>query len=257
MKQKIITMMLIGLLWVVPLMAQSPGEAAPDFTVTLAEGGEFTLSDHQGKVVMIFFFGNGCPYCITSGPGVEGIYNTFKDDPSFVAVGLDTWNSTSTTESVEGFAEEAGVTFQLALTAGAVEEAYQTTYDRLAVVDQEGVLRHKGTVPAINDIQTTVILIEGLLMETGQRSPYAAPSTRVFPVPASGLLNVATAQSEGTLYLEIYNEEGKQVMHQKYDQVNAGDIFSLDIGHLQNGLYYYRIGTGVKKESGSFIVDHP
>ena len=32
------------------------GSAAPDFTITLVSGGEFTLSDLRGSKVVLFFF---------------------------------------------------------------------------------------------------------------------------------------------------------------------------------------------------------
>lgn len=33
------------------------GDEAPDFTLNQQGGGSFTLSDHRGKVVYIFWFG--------------------------------------------------------------------------------------------------------------------------------------------------------------------------------------------------------
>ena len=33
-----------------------PGSAAPDFTITLISGEEFTLSDLRGSKVVLFFF---------------------------------------------------------------------------------------------------------------------------------------------------------------------------------------------------------
>lgn len=41
----------------VPLMAQNVGDPAPNFSYNALGGGQITLSDHQGKVVYIFFFG--------------------------------------------------------------------------------------------------------------------------------------------------------------------------------------------------------
>ena len=32
------------------------GEQAPDFTITLGSGERFTLSDHRGRNVVVFFF---------------------------------------------------------------------------------------------------------------------------------------------------------------------------------------------------------
>ncbi len=38
-------------------MAQSVGTSAPDFTHNTLSHGEISLSDYQGKVVYLFFFG--------------------------------------------------------------------------------------------------------------------------------------------------------------------------------------------------------
>ena len=101
--------------------AQNVGEAAPDFDVTLLGGGMFSLSQHAGQVVVVFLFGNTCPYCLASGPTIEAdLYQQFREDPNFVMIGVDTWNSSSTESSVTGFANSTGITFPLAVKAGEV-----------------------------------------------------------------------------------------------------------------------------------------
>lgn len=42
-----------------PLWAINIGEKAPEFTLTSHDGNTVSLSDYQGKVVYIFFFGWG------------------------------------------------------------------------------------------------------------------------------------------------------------------------------------------------------
>jgi len=256
MKTRILTFLLLFIIPAGLVKAQSVGENAPDFTVSLSGGGEFELSDHQGKVVMIFFFGNGCPYCISSGPEVQGIYNTYKNDANFVAVGLDTWNASSSEETVSGFREETGLTFQLALSAGAVEEAYSTTYDRLAVIDQEGVLRHKGTVPAINDIENTSSVISGLLNETGVPLQAVTTGVQVFPNPAYGNVQFFTDRKTGGPFsISIYDGAGKQVYHNAYGKQEAGEAIVVDLDGHNGGLYIYRFQDGSGTETGKFILD--
>ncbi|MDA3821387.1 MAG: redoxin domain-containing protein [Bacteroidales bacterium] len=143
--------------------AQDPGTDAPDFTADLLGDLDFTLSDHSGKVVMLFFFGNSCPYCYTSGPKVQEVYTSYVDSSDFVTLGLDTWDSSSSSETVAAFQSTAGVSFPLAIKAGFVASAYQTSYDRLIVIDQQGVIRHKGTTAAVNDASTASAIISELL----------------------------------------------------------------------------------------------
>ncbi len=53
--------LMIGLMLVILttslLSAVSVGDEAPNFTLTDTDGNTFTLSDQQGKVVLLFFMG--------------------------------------------------------------------------------------------------------------------------------------------------------------------------------------------------------
>jgi alkyl hydroperoxide reductase subunit AhpC len=47
---------------VLPVWAARVGEKAPDFTATDSNGVEHTLSQYQGKYVVLEWHNNGCPY---------------------------------------------------------------------------------------------------------------------------------------------------------------------------------------------------
>jgi hypothetical protein len=114
----------------------------------------------------VFTFGNTCPSCIAIGPEVEqNIHQAFKDNPDFVIVGLDTWDTSSSTASVTGFKNSTGITFPLAIKASSVAALYQTTYDRLLVIDKNGILRHKGGVVVSNDLNNALEIIQTRLEE--------------------------------------------------------------------------------------------
>lgn len=126
---------------------QPSGEAAPDFTYTSLDGMEFTLSDYEGEVVYIFFFGANCPHCRTNGPVTESkIYQEFIGNPNFTAVGLDTWNTSAS--EVESFKNVTGITYPLLLNARqSLVDYYGNTsaYDRSVVIDAEGKIAYMGT----------------------------------------------------------------------------------------------------------------
>lgn len=134
--------------------AQQVGNPAPDFEVSLVDGGTFKLSEQMGKVVFLFLFGNTCPSCIAAGPSIESnIHQQYIGDPNYVAVGLDIWDGSSA--AVNGFRNQTGITFPLAKNSSFVASDYSTTYDRLMVIDANGILAHKGVIGAGSDINNT------------------------------------------------------------------------------------------------------
>jgi len=244
----------ISLLWTAQdLGAQKAGETAPDFAVELAGGGEYKLSDQRGKVVMVFMFGNTCPYCIASGPTIESaIYQQYKDNPDFTAVGLDVWDGSEA--SVNGFAASTGITFPLGIKGGFVENAWDSNYDRLHVVDQDGILVFKGSQRSNGQIEETVQAIEQALMTLSSGSPDGADpgvEISVFPVPASD--HIRFSAGNPVAGIGIYDLTGKPVLSKRYDGTPRRER-SLDIGHLPEGLYFYSLDSGGAAITGKFLI---
>lgn len=143
------------------------GEPAPDFTYTSLNDTEVTLSDLQGKVVYIFFFGANCPHCRDNGPVTENeIYQTFKDDNNFVALGLDTWNTSAGT--VQNFKNVTGISYTLLLNARqSLVDYYGNTsdYDRSVVISADGTIAYQGTQFVNKDTDTVISVIESELSQ--------------------------------------------------------------------------------------------
>ncbi|NNE70834.1 MAG: redoxin domain-containing protein, partial [Rhodothermales bacterium] len=139
--------LLLGAIAVAPTAeAQNVGDAAPAFSYPALGGGQISLADHSGKVVFVFLFGNTCPFCLAIGNQTESEINAvFGSNPSFQAVGLDLWTSSSTTASVTSFRNRTGITYPLGLQAGGMASLYGTTYDRLLVIGADGTIRYKGS----------------------------------------------------------------------------------------------------------------
>ena len=93
------------------------GDVAPDFTLPLTDGTEFTLSQNRGKVVMLQFTASWCGVCRKEMPFIErDIWLPNKDNKDFVLVGID---REEPLEEVKKFAETTGVTYPLALDGNA------------------------------------------------------------------------------------------------------------------------------------------
>ncbi len=240
-----------------PMNGQGVGDAAPDFTVDIAGGGTFTLADHQGKVVMIFFFGNGCPFCKESGPLVQGIYTQYKDDPDFVAVGLDTWDSSSDNESVGAFADFVGITFPMGIDANSVKTAYSYSYDRLMVIDRNGIIRQKNNTGAINDIEGTKSAIQMYLnMSTAVNNVTEQErSISLYPLPASDRVNADIyLENSSDVQFVISDITGKTRKRTNLFLEAGAQHLEIDINDLDQGIYLYTIFIEDKVESGKLVI---
>ncbi len=59
--------------------AAATGPKAPDFTLKTLDGGEITLSDLIGKVVLVDFWSTTCDPCLAEMPELVKLYNARKD----------------------------------------------------------------------------------------------------------------------------------------------------------------------------------
>ena len=93
------------------------GDIAPDFTLKLTDGSDFTLSKNRGKVVMLQFTASWCGVCRKEMPFIEkDIWQKHKENPNFVLVGID---REEPLEDVKKFAESTGITYPMALDSNA------------------------------------------------------------------------------------------------------------------------------------------
>ncbi|GAB5410020.1 MAG: hypothetical protein BalsKO_23850 [Balneolaceae bacterium] len=138
------------------------GRTAPDFTYTSLSGEQFTLSDFQGKVVYLFFYGAGCPHCRSNGPVTESqINSTFEGNSSFMALGLDTWNSSASANN--SFRSATNISYPLLLNAGQSLVDYygnSSSYDRSVVIDASGKIAYQGSGFVNTDVENVVRTIE-------------------------------------------------------------------------------------------------
>jgi cytochrome c biogenesis protein CcmG, thiol:disulfide interchange protein DsbE len=141
------------------------GFSAPDFTLDLVGGGQVTLSDLRGKVVLVNLWATWCPPCREEMPAIEAVYKKYKDS------GLEVLAVNTTFQDSEGeaaaFAQEFGLSFLIPLDrTGAVSRQYQlralpTSY----FIDRQGIIR---SVVVGGPMDDTLIAskVEELLKET-------------------------------------------------------------------------------------------
>lgn len=116
------------------------GEMAPDFTITLTDGKQVSLSSLRGKVVMLQFTASWCGVCRKEMPFIEkDIWLKHKNNPEFALLGID---RDEPLDKVIDFARATGVTYPLGLDPGAdIFAKYalrQSGITRNVLIDREG-----------------------------------------------------------------------------------------------------------------------
>lgn len=101
--------------------SQQEFKEAPDFTLETMEGNTFTLSDHQGKVVVLNFWATWCGPCRKEIPDFMELHKEMKNNGVlFAGISLDEggW------EKVRPYANEMGINYPIMVDDGNVSRQY-------------------------------------------------------------------------------------------------------------------------------------
>lgn len=125
-----------------PGMPIREGVEAPDFTGELIDGTSITLSELQGKPVIINFWATWCGPCVKEMPAFERLKDDFGDKIGIIAV-----NCGDDAETVKDFVEENGYTFPVVLDEEySISMLYPTnSIPYTVVLDAEGKVTHIST----------------------------------------------------------------------------------------------------------------
>ena len=111
------------------------GDDYRDFTAVLADGSTFTLSEHEGSVILLNFWATWCGPCVGEMPAFPRLLEKYGDDLTLIAVDLG-----EDEETVETFLERNGYEFPVALDPeGAIGSLYPSDgIPYTVVIDREG-----------------------------------------------------------------------------------------------------------------------
>jgi len=193
--KRMITFFVVSILMIsMGVYADSPaiGEKAPDFTLEDTKGNTYTLSDLEGKIVVLEWTNPNCPFVVRHYrddlmPALQRQYG--EQDVVWFAV-----NSThpehrdyETDESLNDIFTEWNAAYrgQLVDLDGSVGRAYNAqTTPQMYIIDTEGVLRYNGAIdddprgnqPHAERVQYFQIALEQVLageeVETTTTRPY-------------------------------------------------------------------------------------
>ncbi|MGI8404367.1 MAG: TlpA family protein disulfide reductase [Thermomicrobiales bacterium] len=115
---------------------------APEFALSLFDGGTFNLADHRGKVVVVNFWASWCVPCKEEMPELQAV--AASPPANVVFVGVDARSDKEA--DARAFAEKYGVTYAIGRDTvggdelrGAIEQAYGIPgYPATIVIDPNG-----------------------------------------------------------------------------------------------------------------------
>lgn len=133
------------------------GKEAPDFTLESLDGGQATLSDFRGTLVMLTFFATWCPHCQAETPHVVKLYNELGPEKlQVVAVSLG-----ETRDKVEAFRKEYNVPYPILLDPQGISANlyYVQSIPLNVFIDADGLLL-SGYGGALDEAELRKILAE-------------------------------------------------------------------------------------------------
>lgn len=228
--------------------AQNIGTAAPDFTLDLLSSGSFRLSDQKGKVVFIFFFGSTCTHCLANGHNTQsGMYEVYQSDPEFVAVGIDVWDGTAA--AVTSFQSRTGVGYPLCLDGSSTLSPFATTYDRIMVIDKDGIIRFKDNSQATASAVSAAseVVSEYLAKSAGGggdnggdmvlNTPYEG-KFQVYPNPSHDYISIRLSElGNHDGLLKIFDLQANE-LHTSHIKSSKSGVSHVSVQHLPQGLYF-------------------
>ena len=121
---------------------------APDFTLVDQNGTEHTLSDYQGKTVLLNFWATWCGPCQQEMPDLQALYEEWGENGGeLVVLGVanpktddQPFNQDGTVEEVETFLSDHGYTYPTVMdTTGEIFAAYGVrSFPTTFMIDTEG-----------------------------------------------------------------------------------------------------------------------
>jgi len=148
-----------------PPIGTDVGDTAPDFTAHTTDGGEFTLSDVRGQVVLIDFWGAWCSPCRNSLPHLDGLLELYGEDGLIVVLvstdaseqtSIDYLASKGFTDSVSVW--EPGAKYTRIAGLYGVLSGGDVGIPHTFLLDRQGVIRYAG-----HPLDLPLPLIESLL----------------------------------------------------------------------------------------------
>jgi peroxiredoxin len=115
------------------------GNRARNFTLEAIDGGQVSLDDYKGSVVLLNFWATWCPPCEAEIPALEAAYRAHKDE-GLVILGIDVEESRA---MVQPFVKDLEMTYPVLLDGnGKLVQEYRARGLPMSILlDRDGTIR--------------------------------------------------------------------------------------------------------------------
>ncbi len=120
------------------IYAPEKDQQAPEFTLEDLSGQQVSLTDLQGKVVLLNFWATWCSPCRIEMPALQSRHEQYPDQLSVIGIDFDEPH-----KNVLAFAEEFGLTFTILLDPGGkIQDEYRIRgYPTSVFLDENGLVK--------------------------------------------------------------------------------------------------------------------
>lgn len=144
----------------IPEVGLNQGELAPDFTLLTTENEELTLSDYQGKRVIMNLWATWCPPCIAEMPHLQSFYSDHKEE-GIEVIGINLTESEAKKEGVYQFINDFQLTFPVVFD----EESQAANLYQVTTIPTTYILNSKGEIEQKIVGPMTYEIIEELMQQ--------------------------------------------------------------------------------------------
>lgn len=141
---------------------EEPGEPAPSFTLTSIDNITFSLSDFEGKVVILDFMYVACQYCDDEMGHLKEIYSNYGSN-QVVIITIDILDS-DTEQGLRDFKNQYGDDWIYAFDTDNLKSKYQVSgVPKVVIIDKEGNIAFQKVGYLESDYETLSSEIDELL----------------------------------------------------------------------------------------------
>ncbi len=120
---------------------------APDFTVPTLEGGTFSLAEHRGRPVLLYFMADGCVSCLPEAEALARLHEEVGDRVTIVALDLDPGATPSALARFRALAGNGAYVWAFDREARVAQAYAVRTLDTTILIDPEGRIVYRDAVP--------------------------------------------------------------------------------------------------------------